>query len=593
MFQHAVLNTDQTGVLCPQDFSIVRMGQDVSPRGAENKFCLTKLGQDKWALVLNYLEVLKDGEDVRKKLTKTELSNNPITPAQFSTPPDSALTPTARPPPPKTGATPSPGGRMQVKRNLMEDSDFDQPAAKRSASEATHQVQQINPYVNKYVLKVCVEQKASPRQIHTARFQGTVLDCILSDFSGNIKLSAWNDEAKKMDERLVNGSTYLLTGARVGPVKNQQYNTTGHNYELTWTSQTSVTGPLTNNPVLPNYNFVPINSLSDLAPDSVVDVAGWAKEAGQLDEFRSKAEKDLKKRIVVLADNSAGGSSIEMTLWGGTAVNFSDSGKILAVRGAKLNEFQGKKTLNIGFSGCYSVEPSVPGIAELKDWADGLRGVDLPSVLGDKGEGGEGELTTIRQIKEELAQNRAQRKFLITATPIKINTDKMFYRAHNPSDGRNCRKGVGESGPDTFSCPKCGDNSVPEGETVLKYIVSMCLSDCSSYAWAKMFSAESLFGLTAPELSELKNDSETNFLELINKVQFSQMMFSVSAKVETYNDQPKLNLNIEDATKIDWESGESSKQHVSRLWKDIQKMEKEMRVSHEEEYGIDLQEVIV
>ena len=37
-----------------------------------------------------------------------------------------------------------------------------------------------------------------------------------------------------------------------------------------------------------------------------------------------------------------GGSSIELTLWGETAVNFNDTDKILAVRGAKLNLLQGR-----------------------------------------------------------------------------------------------------------------------------------------------------------------------------------------------------------------------------------------------------------
>ena len=168
-----------------------------------------------------------------------------------------------------------------------------------------------------------------------------MIDCILSDSSGKIKLSAWNDEAKKMD------------------------------------------------------------------------------------------------------DNSGGGSSIELTLWGETAVNFNDTDKILAVRGARFNEFQGRKTLNLGFTGFYSVQPQVACVDELELWAAGLRGSGLPSSLSDnKKEGTDGQYITIREIKEQLAQNRTQSKFSIAATPIKINTDKMFYRAHNPSDGRSCRKGV-------------------------------------------------------------------------------------------------------------------------------------------------------
>ena len=95
---------------------------------------------------------------------------------------------------------------------------------------------------------------------------GTVCDCILTDSSGQIKLTAWNDEVQKMEASLAQGNTYCVTGPRVQAVRNQQFNNTNHNYELVWSNFTTVSAPITNAPVAPIFKFTPINSILDLPP---------------------------------------------------------------------------------------------------------------------------------------------------------------------------------------------------------------------------------------------------------------------------------------------------------------------------------------
>ena len=66
------------------------------------------------------------------------------------------------------------------------------------------------------------------RNINTRNFSGRVLDCVLTDQSGQIKLTAWEREGQKdvsvMQEQLQDGSTYLVSGAQVKPVGNAKYN---------------------------------------------------------------------------------------------------------------------------------------------------------------------------------------------------------------------------------------------------------------------------------------------------------------------------------------------------------------------------------
>ena len=46
--------------------------------------------------------------------------------------------------------------------------------------------------------------------------------------------------------------------------------------------------------------------------------------------------RDLKKRELILADDSEGGSSISLTIWGRMAVDFNHNNRVIALKGAKV-----------------------------------------------------------------------------------------------------------------------------------------------------------------------------------------------------------------------------------------------------------------
>ena len=66
---------------------------------------------------------------------------------------------------------------------------------------------------------------------------------------------------------------------------------------------------------------------------------------------------------------------------------------------------------------------------------------------------------------------------------------------------------------------------------------------------------------------------------------------SDTLQVESFNGSPRSKFTIHQAEKL-WtgsEEGEKiSKEMVSSLWRQIIQMEREMEISHEEEYGIDI-----
>ena len=116
-------------------------------------------------------------------------------------------------------------------------------------------------------------------------------------------------------------------------------------------------------------------------------------------------------------------------------------------------------------------------------------------------------------------------------------------------------------------------------------MVSLCLADSTSWAWATMCDASALFHMTAQELHDLRLVSETKFHEKINKVQFTEAVFTMTAKVETFNQAPQLKFTVQDVEPVGWGQEEGGR-HIKRRWLEIMELEKQLGVSHEEEYGI-------
>ena len=564
----------------PSQFSIIKLeGVRVKQAGAN------------WAAIISGYQMLRSGTKVGRKLEVTlnqvwgpGLSDAVTPPAASSQLASNLSTPAkAR----STSSQPPTAPQLsQVKRNLAE--SFGSPEPKRLASggQASHPVASITPFSNKFTLKVRVEQMGSPRRLNTRNFSGSVLDCVLTDASGQIKLTAWSkdgqDDVTKMEAALKEGGTYLVSGGKEKMVQNTAYNSTGHQYVLTWNQFTRVEGPLAGETVQLNYKFVPLAQVATLDEGAVVDVIGWVQDQGSASTFESrKSGREVTKREVVLADTTG---TLVLTLWAEKAKEFKSAGKVIAVRGAKVQEFQGVKNIQTSFGGSYEVEPKVEGLAELVEWAQRQTPANAnPGSVARLA----GEVVTLSQVQEAVVQGRAESKFTVAASPTRINQDNLFYRAHNPAGEGKCRKKVQEEAglENKFTC-RCGSRGIPPEETVLRYMVRLCLADCSTYEWAIMFDAETLFGCTAQQLHELREASEEEFQKKLQALLFVQQLWTVGGKMEAYQGENRVKLTLLEARKVDWEEKRES------LWEEIVKMENELEISHEEEWGYDLTDVL-
>lgn len=102
----------------------------------------------------------------------------------------------------------------------------------------------------------------------------------------------------------------------------------------------------------------------------LTDLIGVCKEATDCVSLISKASnKELRKREVTLVDQSK--VAISLTLWGTEAESFDGSSNpVIAVRGAKVGEFGGGKTVSVLMSSVLKINPDIPEAHRLRGWFD-------------------------------------------------------------------------------------------------------------------------------------------------------------------------------------------------------------------------------
>ena len=64
-----------------------------------------------------------------------------------------------------------------------------------------------------------MSKKSGVKQIASSRWSGTVADCILSDSSGDIKLTGFESQAAALDTLLEQNATYMISGAKVQAIR--------------------------------------------------------------------------------------------------------------------------------------------------------------------------------------------------------------------------------------------------------------------------------------------------------------------------------------------------------------------------------------
>ncbi|XP_014477578.1 PREDICTED: replication protein A 70 kDa DNA-binding subunit [Dinoponera quadriceps] len=412
-----------------------------------------------------------------------------------------------------------------------------------SSSEiSTTPIAALSPYQNKWVIKVRVLTKSQIRTWSNSRGDGKLFTIELVDESGEIRCTAFNKECDKFYDMIEAGNVYYISRCSLKPA-NKQYNTMKNDFEMSMTSDTEVVLCHDNNEDIPTlqFNFSPISQLETMKKDETIDVLGVVTTCSELQTVSSRnTGKEHMKRDINIVDDS--GVMVCVTLWGKQAEEFDGSDNpIVAIKGARIGEFNGGKNLSIGISGIIQKNPDLQEAHRLRGWyAKGGNLENAKSLSRAGGGGGDvnAPLYTFQEVTDAKLGERmnAADVFSVVATINIIRVENSIYKA---CPVESCKKKLVDQSTGIFRCEKC-NKDYPN--FVYRLLASMNIADATGSRWITAFNeeAEKILGMSAQELGELKENDNDAYMQKFGDASFKRFTFALRVKSEVFQDEMRM-----------------------------------------------------
>uniref|UniRef100_A0A8C6PH64 Replication protein A subunit n=1 Tax=Nothobranchius furzeri TaxID=105023 RepID=A0A8C6PH64_NOTFU len=400
-----------------------------------------------------------------------------------------------------------------------------------------------------WTIRARVTNKSNIRNWNNSRGEGKLFSFEIVDESGEIRITAFNNEVDKFFPLVEQGKVYYISKASLKPA-NKQFMKLNNDYEMTLNSNSSIV-PCEDSQGVPTMqcDFVPIKDLADRDNDAIVDVIGVCKSAEDVTRITTRANRDVSKRALSLMDMT--GKEVSVTLWGEEAEKFDASGSpVVAIKKARLSDFRGK-SLSASFSSTIMVNPDIPQAFCLRAWYDqGGYALDSQSLTETGPATGSSAVnwkTFSEMKKDNLGHGEKADYFSCVATVVFIRKESCLYQACPSAD---CYKKVIDQNNGMYHCGKC-NKEFPNFK--YRLLLSANLADCWDNQWVTCFqeTAEVLLGCSAAELGQLRDTDETAFDEVFQKANFSTHIFKNRVKLETYNDESRVKVTVLEILPVD------------------------------------------
>ncbi|XP_076452897.1 replication protein A 70 kDa DNA-binding subunit-like isoform X2 [Babylonia areolata] len=518
-----------------------------------NKYLCNTIQADKRILILLDITVLKKGSEVKERLGNPSQYKADGTGATNGTahgdsaPPAKAPAPTlANPARPLGGIKTSPP--KQGPNSFGGNKPPSGPGT--PGSNRVHKIATLTPYQNRWRIRARVTQKSSIRTWSNSRGEGRLFSVNFLDDSDEIRATGFNDAVDKFYDLLEVNKVYYVSRCSI-KTANKQYSNLKNDYEMTFNNDTIIER-CDDDVDLPSmtFDFVPISEMEKHAANSIVDVVGVVKLCNDLSTVIARqSQKELTKRDLQIVDQS--GVAISITLWGNDAQNFDGSSNpVIAVKGARLSDFGGR-SLSVLSSSQLVINPDIREAHVLRGWYDREgASMDFGSFRSEGGgAGGSTNWKTFGQaVSENLGHGDKADYYTTKATIMVMKKENCMYQACSTE---NCNKKVVDQGNGLYRCEKCNRES-PSYKW--RMILQTTMADFSGYQWVSCFqdSAETLLGVKADELGDMRQNDEGAFDQVFQRGMFKEYTFRLRSKMETYNEESRLKTVCVAATPVDY-----------------------------------------
>jgi len=438
---------------------------------------------------------------------------------------------------------------------------FTDASSSSSISDAIVPIKILHPYQNIWTIRARVTSKTPMKEFarKTGTGTGKLFSVDLIDQAGDeIRATAFNEVAEKLFNILEVGNVYIISKGDI-KVANKKFTTIPHSFEITFNSTTVVSpdsGDLSGSIPSVHFSFVPIEKISELEKDSLVDVVGVVSQASDVQTFTQKSSgRELTKKTLTIVDNTA--HSIEVTLWGDMAkTDGIEVGKIVAIRAARVGTFNGK-SLSTWSSSSVLVSPDVPEARKLADWYS--NNSDLTSVVaisdggsGMTGEGGQARDETVKTLAsvqtDQLGMGTQPDYFVCVACITKIRHESKISYTACPK----CFSKVNQSTDGQYFCAKCNASMAEATEA---YTLHMQIADSTGSIWVTCFRDVALHIMNdrpATELIGLQTGNEGEYNMAFEDAAHKWYSFRIRAKLDTYREELRVQYSVFSANPVDY-----------------------------------------
>nr|CAD7397032.1 unnamed protein product [Timema poppensis] len=417
----------------------------------------------------------------------------------------------------------------------------------------TQPLSSVNPYHTSLTLRSRVTLKTPIKTWNNTRGSGKLFSFSLVDESGEIRATGFNEQVDQFYDILEEGKVYYISEFIVKPA-NKSFSNIKHDFEITLSKSTSI-APCHDEKDIPftRFNFLLINTLSEVDINSIVDVIGVCKNVGDVVMFTSKTTNtELKKREITLVDHS--NTAVNVTLWGEQAEQFDGSLQpIVAIKGGRMTEFRGARSISPMTTSIVQVNPDIADAQRLRGWFDNfgsrLKTKSISTRCDLVGEGFSGNWMTLQEARQaQLGTSDKPDYFTCKAMVTMIRSENVVYKACPNGD---CNKKVIDLGNNLYRCEKC-NCEYPNYQ--YRLLIGVCLADWSTSLWVTCFNdvAQEILGATAQEVGLSENNNRFLYESYFRKPLFNNFIFRLCAKTEAYNDEKRLKFTIAKVMAIDF-----------------------------------------
>lgn len=173
-----------------------------------------------------------------------------------------------------------------------------------SPSKKVHPISSLTPYQNRWTIKARVSSKGALRTYSNSRGSGQLFNFVLIDESGEIRVTAYNEDCERIFNTIEAGKVYQVSQCQIKPA-NRQYSSVNNDYEMSvqGDSQFILCPDDTHIPKV-DFNFTKIEAIGQRLTGTLVDVIGVLLNCGDLTSITTKQGKELKKKELKIGDET-------------------------------------------------------------------------------------------------------------------------------------------------------------------------------------------------------------------------------------------------------------------------------------------------